>query len=190
MTLADWAMVVAIVFSVAVAASQGFFYEAFSLAGTVIGYLLASWEYFRVAGRLAAYTKTQWAANVAAFLLIFLGVVLLAGIIARLARWAMREVGLRWFDRLLGAVFGMARGVLLVSVTIVGVVTFAPGSRILAGSQLAPYFLVVARAATWLAPADVRAQFRQGLETLRRLAPPAGPAMRGQRPSQRAAMKA
>jgi membrane protein required for colicin V production len=172
MTVADWAMVVAIVFSVTVAASQGFFYEAFSLAGTVIGYLLASWEYYRVAARLTVYTKTQWAANVTAFLLIFLAVVLFAGIVARLARWAMREVGLRWFDRLLGAVFGLARGILLVSVTILGVVTFAPGSRILADSQLAPYFLVVARAATWLAPADVRAQFRQGLETLRRVAPP------------------
>ncbi len=179
MTVADWAMLAAIVFSVAVAASQGFFYEAFSLAGTVVGYLLASWEYYRVAVRLTAYTKTQWAANVAAFLLIFLAVMLFAGIVARLARWAMREVGLRWFDRVLGALFGLARGVLLVAVTILGVVTFAPGSRMLANSQLAPYFLVVARAATWVAPADVRAQFRQGLDTLRGLsASPASPPAR------------
>jgi membrane protein required for colicin V production len=171
MTIADLVIVLVIFVSVAIAASQGFFFEAFSLAGTVIGYLLASWEYFRVAAWFAAYVKTQWVANVAGFLVIFLAVLLLAGIVARLARWAVREVGLRWFDRLLGAAFGLLRGILLVSVVILGVVTFAPGSQVLAGSQLAPYFLVVARAAIWLAPSDVRSQFNQGADMLRNLAP-------------------
>jgi membrane protein required for colicin V production len=138
----------------------------------VIGYLLASWEYFRVAPWFAPYVTTPWVAKVAAYLVIFLAVVLLAGIVARVARWAVKEVGLRWFDRILGAAFGLVRGILLVSITILSVVTFAPGSRVLADSQLAPYFLVIAKAAIWLAPSDLRAQFNQGADLLRSLNPP------------------
>lgn len=172
MTVADAAIVLVIVLSVVVAASHGFLFQAISLAGTVVGYLLASWEYFRVAPWFAQYVRAQWLANVAGFLVIFLAVVLVAGIAARVARWAVKEVGLRWFDRILGAAFGLLRGMLLVSVTILALVTFAPGSRVLAGSLLAPYFLVVAKAAIWLAPSDVRSQFNQGADMLRGLAPP------------------
>jgi membrane protein required for colicin V production len=172
MTVADWVIVFVVLGSVVVAASHGFFFQAFSLAGTVIGYLLASWEYFRVAPWFAPYVRTPWVANVAAYLLIFLAVVLLAGIVARVARWAVKEVGLRWFDRILGAAFGLVRGILLVSITILAVVTFAPGSRVLADSQLAPYFLVVAKTAIWLAPSDLRAQFNQGADLWRSLSPP------------------
>jgi hypothetical protein len=47
-----------------------------------------------------------------------------------------------------------------------GMTAFAPTSKLLANSQLAPYFLVVGRAAIWLAPSELRARFNQGLELL------------------------
>ena len=50
MTGIDWVIVVAVTLSMALAAKEGFFYEVFSLAGVVVGYLLAAWEYGHVAG--------------------------------------------------------------------------------------------------------------------------------------------
>ena len=47
-----------------------------------------------------------------------------------------------------------------------GMTAFAPTSKLLADSQLAPYFLVVGRAAIWLAPSELRARFYQGLDLL------------------------
>jgi membrane protein required for colicin V production len=176
MTGADWAIVVAVVLSMALAAKEGFFYEIFSLAGVVAGYLLAAWEYGRVAGWFTPYTRTQWVAEIGAFLLIFIAVVGVAGIVGRITRWAMKEVGLRWFDRLLGAAFGFLRGVLVIAVLVLALASFTPGTRLLAGSALGPYFLAVARAATWVAPAGVRARFRQGMDGLRSIAPASGPA--------------
>ena len=41
---------------------------------------------------------------------------------------------------------------------------FEPASKLLQNSQLAPYFLVVGRAAIWLAPSELRARFYQGLD--------------------------
>ena len=176
MTGADWAIVVAVVLSMALAAKEGFFYEIFSLAGVVVGYLLAAWEYGRVAGWFRPYTRAQWVAEIGAFLLIFIAVVGVAGIVGRITRWALKEVGLRWFDRLLGAAFGLLRGVLVIAVLVLALASFTPGTRWLAGSTLGPYFLAVARAATWVAPAAVRARFQQGLDGLRSITQPSAPA--------------
>lgn len=166
MNWADIVIVVVILLSVLLAAAQGFFFEIISLAGTVVGYLLAAWGYTRLAPSIEPYVKTPWVADIIAFLVIFLAVTLLASAIGRLVRAAMKEVGLRWFDRVLGAVFGFARGVLVVMVVALAVATFAPGSSVLANSRFAPYFLVGARAAVWLAPTQVRMQFRAGMDAL------------------------
>ncbi len=166
MSWADVGIVIVVLLSVLLAAAHGFFFEIFSLAGTVVGYLLAAWGYTRVAPMLEPYVKTPWVANISAFLLIFLAVTLLASAIGRLMRATMKEVGLRGIDRFLGAVFGLARGVLVVMVIALALASFAPESPVLSNSRLAPYLLVVARAAVWLAPTQVRMQFRAGMDAL------------------------
>ena len=63
-----------------------------------------------------------------------------------------------------------------------GMTAFAPTSQWLDGSELAPYFLVVGRAAIWVAPSDLRARFYQGLDLLHRQSlptPPSGPTLAG-----------
>jgi membrane protein required for colicin V production len=169
MTGIDWLIAGIVVLSVLLAASQGFFYELFSLAGVVIGYIAAVWGYHRVAPLFAPLVKSAWVADIAGFLTIFLAVVIVAGILARLARWFFKEAGLRWFDRLLGAAFGLIRGVLFVAVCLLAVTSFAPDSKLLAGSTIAPYVLVVARAAIWVAPGQVRSRFDEGLKALREM---------------------
>jgi membrane protein required for colicin V production len=177
MTIVDTVIVGAIVLSAAIAASQGFFYEVFRLAGVVFGYLVAVWEYPWLARWYAQFVKTDWAANIAAFFTIFVAIVLLAGIVGRLARWSVREVGLRWFDRILGGAFGVLRGVLLVTVVLVGASAWTPNASWLARSQFAPYLLILGRAAVWVAPGEIRRQFRDGLKQLQHWpAPPGAPA--------------
>jgi len=78
----------------------------------------------------------------------------------------MKESGLSGLDRFLGAVLGLLKGGLMVAVILMGMTAFAPTSKLLENSQLAPYFLVVGRAAIWLAPSELRARFYQGLDLL------------------------
>ncbi|HEY1270406.1 MAG TPA: CvpA family protein, partial [Terriglobales bacterium] len=101
MNVADWFVIGIIALSAVIAASQGFFFEVISLAGTVLGYLLASWQYKRVADWLQPYLTSPYVASITGFLIIFVAVVILAGLIARLVRWFMKEAGLSWFDRIL-----------------------------------------------------------------------------------------
>lgn len=166
MTLVDWTIVGALIISVLLAAANGFFYELFSFVGVIVGYVAAAWGYEKVAAWYLPMVKAPWVADLSGFLTIFIAVVLLAGIIGRLARWAMKEVGLSWADRVLGAAFGLARGVLVIAVVLLATASFAPGARWMANSQIAPYILTIARAAVWVAPGSVRAQFHDGMKIL------------------------
>jgi len=177
MGVADWIILAFIAFSVITAAVEGFFHEAFVLAGLVVGYLMAAWQYRRLADWFAPHLKSLWLGEIAGFLLVFFVVLIAASSIGRLARWTIKEVGLKSIDRALGTVLGLVRGCLVVAVVLVAMATFAPAARWLGGSQLAPYFLVVGRAAIWVAPSELRHRFYEGLDYLRQahFATPAQP---------------
>lgn len=164
---ADWIILAVVLLSVLQAASVGFFHEAFGIAGLVFGYLLAAWNYRSLAGHFSSY-GAPWLLGIAAFLVIFVGVMLLAGIAGRISRWVMQEAGLTFVDRILGAALGLLRGCLVVAVVLASMAAFTPTSKWLQGSNLAPYFLVVGRAAIWVAPSELRAQFYKGLDLLGR----------------------
>jgi membrane protein required for colicin V production len=166
MSPADWLICLLVVVNVVVAAAQGFFSEALTMAGLVLGYLVAAWQYRGLAEWLESYLKNPWLAEILGFLVIFFAIVLLFGIAARVARWLMKKAGLSGLDRFLGGLLGLLKGGLMVAVILMGMTAFAPTSKLLANSQLAPYFLVVGRAAIWLAPAELRARFYQGLDLL------------------------
>jgi membrane protein required for colicin V production len=168
MTAPDWVIVAVIVVSVIQAAISGFFYEAFGIAGLVFGYLLAAWNYQRLAARFAPHLKSMWLGEIAAFLIIFLAVLVIAGIAGRITRHIVREAGLSFFDRILGGALGLLRGCLIVAVILMSMAAFTPTSMWLEGSELAPYFLVVGRAAIWVAPSELRGRFYQGLDLLHR----------------------
>ena len=171
MSWTDVAIVVVIGLSVLMAAAQGFFVEIFSLAGVVVGYIAAAWGCRQVGEWFLPYVKTAEFARLAGFLTILFAVMLVAGMAGRIVRWAMKEAGLRWVDRLLGAAFGLVRGVVVVTVVLLAVTAFDPGARPVRDSQLAGFFLVAGRGASWLAPAEVRQKFRHGLEMLRTAQP-------------------
>jgi membrane protein required for colicin V production len=166
MTPADWIICAVVLLNVITAAMQGFFSEALTMAGLVVGYIVAAWQYRSLALWLESFLKNEWLAEILGFLIIFFAIVLLFGIAARIARWVMKESGLSGFDRFLGAILGLLKGGLMVAVILMGMTAFEPTSKLLQSSQLAPYFLIAGRAAIWLAPSELRARFDQGLDLL------------------------
>ncbi|HWZ44094.1 MAG TPA: CvpA family protein [Candidatus Saccharimonadales bacterium] len=167
MNALDWIIVVLIFLSVLLAAAQGFFFEVFSLSGAVAGFLMAAWWYQAAATWYLPYVKSPALSDLAGFLTIFFVVVLLGGTLARLARWAVKEMGLRWADRVLGGAFGLLRGVIIGTVAIMALTAFAPELPELANSELARYFQVAGRGVSWLAPSVMRQRFHDGMNKLR-----------------------
>jgi membrane protein required for colicin V production len=168
MTAADWLIVAVVILNVVLAAMHGFFAEVLSMAGLIVGYVVAAWQYKRFAQWMAAFLKSELAAEIIAFLLIFFAILLLCSVAGRIMRKLMKAAGLSGFDRFLGALLGVLKGGLLVAVVLMGLTAFAPMSQVLERSELAPYFLVVGRAEIWLAPSELRARFYEGLDFLHR----------------------
>jgi membrane protein required for colicin V production len=169
MSTADWIILGFLALSVTAAAIEGFFHEAFKLAGLVVGYLLAAWQYHRLAEWFAPHLKSPWLGEIAGFLIIFFAVLIVAGLAGRVARSVMKKAGLSAIDRFLGAVLGLLKGVLVVAIVLTAVAAFAPAAQWLAESEFAPYFLVGGRAAIWLAPPELRQRFYQGLDYMRQV---------------------
>src|ERR1700712_4477541 len=97
---------------------RGIVMELFSLCGLIAGILLASWNFQRLAVPLqhlldSLFKLSLATCNVIAFIVIVFTVMLLAALLARLIRGTARTIGLGFFDRLLGAVFGALRGCLI-----------------------------------------------------------------------------
>src|SRR5260370_29475754 len=158
MSGADWIIFALLLLNVVSAAIQGFFAEALSMAGLFVGYIVAAWQYPRLADWLSSFFKSEWLADIFGFLIIFFAIVLLFGIAGRIARWVMREAGLSGFDRFLGGVLGLLKGGLMVAVILMGLTAFTPTSKLLEDSQLAPYFLVAGGGAVLGVPSYIPAR--------------------------------
>lgn len=167
MAITDWVIVAVLLLCVVQAARRGIFVEAFSLAGIVVGIGVASWNYTRLLPWFTGWLRSQALADAAAFLCIALLVMIAFGIVGRVIRWSMRSIGLGWADRLLGAAFGLLKGGVLVTLGVMVVVAFWPGSPVLQGSRLGPYFVAAARESTVGTPAGLREKVRFGARLLK-----------------------
>ena len=163
MTLFDWFIVVVVILSTILAAAQGLVLEVVSLIALVLGLWLAFWNYGLLAAPLSRIIHSAGLADVLAFLLIALGVMLIVGLIGRAISKVARTAGLGGLDSLLGAIFGVIRGCFLVVVAIIAIAAFMPQKTWLNGSKLAPYFLSAANQCSAGAPAELRRKIQAGV---------------------------
>ena len=104
--------------------------------------------------------------DLAAFLVIALGVSLAAGLIGRLLRATVRWAGLGLLDRLLGALFGFVKGCAVVTLVVMAIAAFVPNAPWLRNSRLAPPFLAAAHEESHLTP-ELGGKIREGIGQLR-----------------------
>ncbi len=171
MVLFDWLIVVVLLVSVLSAAKNGFFLEVFSLAGVIIGLVLASWNYQRLLPWLTHWIHSLAAAEALSFLLIALGVMLLAGLLGRVIRWSVHSIGLGWADRFLGSLFGVVKGFVLVTIAVIVIAAFFPKAPWLQKSLFAPCFLTAAHSVSVTAPQELEQRIRKGVGLLRHAEP-------------------
>lgn len=112
----DWLIVVVLSVSVLLSLWRGFTREAISLAGWVAAFVFANLFAAQLASLLSAWIASVTGAYVVAFALLFIGTLIVARLLAYLGRQVVRATGLSLLDRLLGTVFGFARGVIIVLV--------------------------------------------------------------------------
>jgi membrane protein required for colicin V production len=170
MNLFDWFLIAVLAYSVVMAFLRGIILELFTLGGLVAGILIASWNYYYLAGYLERLIS-HVAAEVVAFFLIVIGVMILSTLLGKTLNRTAHAIGLGLFDRVLGAVFGFARGCLFSIAILMAVAAFRPHSTWVENSRLSPYFLAGAHAVSFVVPHDLQQQILNGVEQLKHNAP-------------------
>lgn len=168
MTALDWLILLIVAASVVLALSQGIIIELFSLGGAVVGLVGAAWCYPWLTPLFQIFIKLTALAQLLSFLTIFFVLFGAMGVAGRMLSRAAKETGMRWADRLMGAAFGLVRGIVVAAVVVLAFALFYPDSRTVTGSAFGRHLLGVARVASWLAPAEVRERFSQGAMGMRK----------------------
>lgn len=114
MEYVDYAILGIIAISILVGAIRGFIKEAFSLAVWAAAFLVAFQYSGALALQLESHIELPSARTALAFAGLFIGVLLVGGLLTFLVGKMVEKTGLSGTDRLLGGVFGGVRGVVLI----------------------------------------------------------------------------
>ncbi len=161
----DIVLVLILLLSTVSAARKGFSREVIGIVAAVIGLIGGIWFYGLAGSFLLPYVSAPQVANFIGFMLVFAGCVILGILVSAIIHRFVKTVGLSWFDRLLGAVFGLVRGMLVAMAVITAMVAFAPAvandsvPAAVAESRIAPHIVAGANFIIAIAPRELKDSF-------------------------------
>lgn len=123
---------------------RGLVKEALSLAFWIGAAVLAALFNAKLAPHLDWISDSSAVRQVAAAVLIFVGTVFGGGLVNNLVSGLTSAVGLKAADRGLGALFGLIRGVVVVTLVVVFTADFAPLQPHYSKARTVPYLMVLA----------------------------------------------
>ena len=136
----DIAIIVLIIIPTIIGLRIGIIKAVLSLAGVIIGVILAGHYHAALAEQLTFISQASLA-KIAAFALILLGVMLVAAVLASVLKWLTSMVMLGWVNRLGGAAFGFMLGAIFCSALLAIWAKFIGVEGTLAESNLAALLL-------------------------------------------------
>lgn len=157
---ADYIIIGIMVFSTLTSILRGFISEAISLVTWIIAAIIALKFMHPLSIYLQNLIRTPSLRLLVAFIIIFILIIIIGSIINHFLSIFVKNTGLSGTNRLLGMIFGFARGILLISIFILfAKMTSLTRSPWWQGSQLIPYFLNIASWLEQLIPAQLTSMF-------------------------------
>ncbi len=106
----DLVLVVVLAVGAFLGLRMGIIKAVLSLAGAIVGVVLAGRYYIALADVLPFFSETSDAAKIVSFAIILIVVMVIAAVAARFLKWAASVMMLSWVNRLGGAIFGLVLG--------------------------------------------------------------------------------
>jgi len=119
---------------------RGLVKEVSSIIG-VFGGFYAAYTYYGLLGKfLSRLIQDVAYLNILSFMIIFCGVLIIVSVLGVIIKYLLNIAFLGWVDRIGGVIFGITKGVLIVSVLFISLTAFLPkGSAFIKNSVLAPH---------------------------------------------------
>jgi membrane protein required for colicin V production len=143
MTWADWAIIAVLGISALISVVRGFVKEVVSLLIWLAAAIIASIFHDQLAAVMADLIDTPSLRMLAAWVILFVAVLLVGSILNYLLGKLVQATGLSGTDRLLGLLFGIVRGLIIVMVILTIVPKMLPvmEDQWWLESTLIPYFM-------------------------------------------------
>jgi membrane protein required for colicin V production len=120
MLMVDWAIVVIVLISALISIKRGFVKEMLSMAIWISAFVIARIFSGHLEVLLVQWVQTPSARYGAAFGLLFAATLMVGAMINHLVSELVKATGLSGTDRLFGTVFGVVRGLILVTAAVYG----------------------------------------------------------------------
>jgi len=118
MVWVDYAIIIIITLSALISVLRGFVKEALSLVAWVLAFWVAFTFHQNLATVLTQYIDTPSLRLISAFALLFVVTLIIAAIVNNLVATLVKKTGLTGTDRMLGVIFGIARGTVIVAILV------------------------------------------------------------------------
>ncbi len=184
----DYVLLAIVLGSVFMSVRKGFSREVIGLAAALAALVLGMWFYGLAGSFLIPYVSSLRVANLIGFLLVVFAVLICGGLLGWIVSRFLRTIGLSFFDRLLGAAFGFARGVLIAIALLTAFMAFGPTvesksadskatdamtasssvvNASVVNSRFAPYVLDASHTFVAIAPMELKSSFRRQYEQVK-----------------------
>jgi len=118
MTSFDYLVLAIIGLSIILSVMRGLLIEALSIVGWVVAFFVAKTYSSQLMPMMPADIPTEPLRILAAFLVVFFATLLITSLLAIALSTVFKKIGLGWLNRVLGAIFGLARGMLIVCILV------------------------------------------------------------------------
>lgn len=162
MTAFDYGVIVILLASLALGLWRGLIGEVLALLAWILA-ALAAWQFGPEIGALITAIADPGIRVLAGYAVVFVGVLMVLALVRLAVRGLLKALGLTAVDRVLGVLFGVARGMLIVLILVaVGGMTSAPKQPWWERATFAPPLeTAVLASKPWLPPeAAKRIRFR------------------------------
>ena len=136
----------------------------------VLGGFYAAYSYYKVVAKgLSRFIADTAYFNILSFLIIFCLVLIIINVLGIIIKYLLNIAFLGWVDRIFGVLFGMIKGILIVSVIFIVLTAFLPkGASIIKSSILAPHVIWVSENMAKVISKDMKRDFSDKLEELKK----------------------
>jgi membrane protein required for colicin V production len=162
-------IIVILVYCVVRGIFRGLAKEISSIIGVLAGFYAAYTYYMEVAKPLARWISDPAYLNIVSFMIIFGLVFLMISILGIIIKYLLNITFLGWVDRISGAIFGLVKAILVVSIFLIILTAFLPkGAPLIKTSVLSPHVSLISEQMAKVVSKDMKRSFLEKIKELKK----------------------
>jgi len=165
----DLLIITILIFCIVRGVFRGLVKEISSLIGVLGGFYAGYTYYADVSKILFNWISTPSYRYITSFLTIFFLVFIIINIAGIIIKYLLNITFLNWIDRLFGAVSGIVKGILIVSVLLIVFTAFLPkGNSFIKNSCISPYVTILSENMARVTTKEIKQNFTDKIKELKK----------------------